>query len=322
MKKAIALLLFLAVVLLSSCGKPAEPAPKTTSDPTIEATTEPMPPLRASIIGEGVSYDVIKLDDAMVRMLGSWESDSDKIFTYKKTLYFPEDKSVSADYYEPGRTTWIKIILCDRKNGKETVLLEWSCNGHYRQGSEPFLVCDIEEQYALIHWRGWDADLEDQHDAILEYSLLDINNKKNIAIDFPSGFIPHFLDYAEGYLYFNSIGDEFYQGEFRPMRVKLSDFKDGKLHAAAVPDDVTITGRMSHYLASYGRYLAAKIQNSLLVFDMNQRACIFRLESSQDSESIWYPRFHEDSRYRITRVQTTCYNRDFDDTYYIEITLP
>jgi len=310
-KKVLALLLFLCMVQLPSCGKTAQPEAE---------ETEPEPTLRVNIIGEGVSYDVIKLDDVMLRLMGNWDSNSDRVWSYSKKLYFPENKSVYIDYFGPGRTTWVEVILRDLQNKNETVLLEWSYSGHYRQSSEPFLVCEIDERYALIHWRGWDADLHD--DVILEYSLLDINTKKNIAIDFPSDFVPHFLDYNEGYLYFNSIGDEFYQGEFRPMCVKLIDSKSEKLEAAAVPEEVTITGRMSHYFISNGRYLAATDLGPLVIFDMEQRACIFRLECPNDSESIWYPRFHEDVRSEITRVQTECYQRNYNTSYLIEITLP
>jgi len=319
MRKAIALVLLLCVGLLSACGKAAESevtVPETTTEVVTEEITTPMPSLRADIIAGGVSYDVIKLDEVMLRLVGNWEDNSDKIWSYRKTLYFPENKSVCADYFGPGRTTLVEIILRDRQDKKETVLLEWSYNGHNRQGSEPFLVCEIDEHYALIHWRGWDANLPD--DPMLGYSLLDINTKKNITIDFPSDFVPHFLDYNEGYLYFNSIGDEFYRGEFRPMRVKLSDIESKELIATAVPEDVTITGHMSHYLtSSRGGYLAATIQNALLVFDMKQRTCIFRLESSG---SIWNPRLHLE--YYKTRIQAICYKQDYNTSYLIEITLP
>jgi len=64
MKKSTALLLFLGMVLLSSCGKPEEPASETTSGPT----TEPMP-LHASIIGEDVSYKLFELNEAADKVL-------------------------------------------------------------------------------------------------------------------------------------------------------------------------------------------------------------------------------------------------------------
>jgi len=311
MKKATALLLFLVILLSFSCGKPAEPVPETTSEPTTEPITNPTPSLRASIIGEGVSYRVIECDDAMLLAMGNWNYSWDGDLNKQRSLYLSDEKQVLLKEHEGYRSSTFTITLHDYTTGKETVLMEHWASGHFPDGAWPYLSCAMDERYFLISWLGWGTFSKVN-------SVYDIKQMKETEIDFPSDFEPYFLNYIDGWLYFVSVGEKLLNGEFHLMCVKLSDIKSGELKAVDVPEDITISGAYSKFIS--GRYFFTNAEdenytpckNYALVFDIEQRKCVLKLEG------------HDYFSYPIHGGRDKLlFKSHLNNTHYlIEITLP
>ena len=313
--KATSLLLFLCMVLMPSCGKFATPeaeATTTVTETLTEETMEPLPNplLHADIIADGVSCALFEFNEATDKAMSfnQWYL-HDGDLNRQTQFQLSYTKAVFIEMIEGYRTNPYWIILRDREVEKEIVLLEGTFSGHYSTSREPFLSYVADERYVLISWDGWDVN-RSGNERLLEYSVIDINTKKNVEIAFPSEFMPYFVSYADGWLYFVSIGDELLQGEFNLQRVKLNDIKNGKLEAFDVPTDATFTVKSmgSRYIS--GKYFAAPSDKGLFVFDIEQRACVLLLNDNSFSR----PRLSANIVQTIYRCNGT--------HYLIEITLP
>jgi len=274
--KRIAILLLALCLLLPACGRvKPEPVPETTAGikgaANEEITTEE-PSTETPITAREVSWRVIPTDAAMKKGIASW-ADEEMIEYNKKTeLKLPGNKAVVINREEMQKKVVSQIILRNEIPGGETLLLEDTVPDYYG-GSVPFLSCVLNERYFLITWLGMDS--------WAGCSVFDIQEKREIPIQFPENFVSrYFLTYAnDGYLYFMMREED---RLLRITRIELSALlKDNHLQATEIFADTKVGYTNWHLISPDGRYLAAvegEEADFLLVYDLAQQKCILRLQ--------------------------------------------